>query len=171
MFSSQSPRSFSSIELLEQRIAPATLIVTSLLDDGSGGTLREAVDMANLTPADTIVFKAGLAGTILLTNTRIPISAPLTIKGPGVDKITVSGENTTRAFFITDGDAAKSSPVSISNIAIIGGGGTNGGAVIDFEPLRLTNVVMTGGSVNNQGGGLFVDRLLHRREWRLRLGR
>ncbi len=150
-----------AVEPLEARIAPATLHVISLLDDLSGGTLREAIIAANLDPAtaDTIVFDPGVTGSIDIDPAKngIPIAGPLTIKGPGVDKLTVNGGNTTRAFFIDDGDAGRLSPVSISNLGIIGGaGGTNGGAIVCLEPLSLTNVGITGGQVNNAGGGLWV---------------
>ena len=150
-----------NIEPLEARIAPATLHVTSLLDDLSGGTLREAIIAANADPAtaDTIVFDPGVTGSIDLDPLKnaIPITGPVTIKGPGIDKLTVNGGNTTRAFFIDDGDAGLLSPVSISNLGIVGGaGGTNGGAIVCFEPLSLTNVGITGGQVNSSGGGLWV---------------
>lgn len=150
------------IEPLEARIAPANFLVTSLLDDLSGGTLREAVDAANADPAkaDTITFQAGLNGTILLDPAKngISIEGPVAIKGPGIDKITVSGAGTTRAFFIQDNDPAKLSAVSISNLSIIGGsGGTNGGAIVCFEPLTLSKVAISGGSVNSEGGGLWVE--------------
>ena len=52
-------------ELLESRIAPATFIVTSLLDDGDGNklTLREAIDAANTQPdKDTITFASTVRG-------------------------------------------------------------------------------------------------------------
>ena len=150
-----------NIEPLEARIAPATLHVTSLLDDLSGGTLREAIIAANADPAtaDTIVFDPGVTGSIDLDPLKnaIPITGPVTIKGPGIDKLTVNGGNTTRAFFIDDGDAGLLSPVSISNLGIVGGaGGTNGGGIVCSEPLSLTNVGITGGQVNSSGGGRWV---------------
>ncbi len=73
-------------ELLEPRIAPATFIVTSLLDDGSDGTLRKEILDANAAPgADTIVFKLTdplLPHTILLGGTEIPITDTLRSRAP-----------------------------------------------------------------------------------------
>src|SRR4051794_17117209 len=109
MNSPRRPRSVSAIEQLESRIAPATLIVTSLADDGSPETLRSKVIEANATPAaDTIVFQPGLAGPIVLDGNLqvINITAPLTIKGPGADKISISGSDKIHVFFVDDGDAA-----------------------------------------------------------------
>ena len=48
---------YSTPELLESRIAPATFTVTSLLDDGSDGTLRKEIADANAAAGpDQIVF-------------------------------------------------------------------------------------------------------------------
>ncbi len=149
-----------NIEPLEARIAPASFIVTSLADLPVGGetSLREAVDLANLDPAtaDTITFKPGLTGTIALLST-IQVVGPVAIKGPGIDKLTVDASGTTRAFFIQNNPASEST-VSLSNLGIVGGsGGTNGGAIVCFEPLSLTKVGITGGQANDSGGGLWVE--------------
>src|SRR4051812_6641941 len=89
-------------ELLESRIAPATFIVNSLLDNGDGAntTLREAIVAANLRPgADTITFAAalfpsGAPGTITLAGAaEIDITDTITIKGPGIDRLTISGND------------------------------------------------------------------------------
>ena len=110
-------RGLYSPELLESRIAPATIIVNSLLDNGDGAntTLREAILLANDNAthpgADTIIFDpAILPGTITLNGTEIDITDTLTIKGPGIDKLTVSGNDASRIFDIGDGVAAVLHP-------------------------------------------------------------
>src|SRR6266853_3973584 len=116
-------------ELLESRIAPAAFVVTSLVDDGSDGaatTLREAIGMANAHPgADTVSFLQGLIGKIPLVaaNGAIAITDTLTIKGPGIDLITISGGDMIRIFKIDDLDAdpAVLHPVSISGLTFIDG--------------------------------------------------
>ena len=67
------------LEALEDRLAPAAYHVTSLSDDGSAGTLRDAINQANANPgADTIDFQ--VAGTIVLGGTQLPtITDALTI--------------------------------------------------------------------------------------------
>lgn len=156
---------FAAIELLEPRIAPATFVVTSPLDDNvTPGTLRDAITKANADPdtADTITFTnlglpAGFHGVIRLDNPLL-IDGPLTIKGPGSGKLDISGQGTVRIFFITDGDTGKDSPTVISGLSLIEGGfGTNGGAINSSESLTLSDVVVANSSVNNSGGGIYVD--------------
>ena len=66
----------------------ANFPVTSLADDGSAGTLRDALTSANANAdADTITFASGLTGTVTLAGT-LPISASVDIQGPGANKVT-----------------------------------------------------------------------------------
>ncbi len=151
-------------ELLESRIAPATFLVTSLLDDGSEGTLRKEITDANLAPgADTIVFKLAdplLPHTIVLNGTEIAITGTLTIKGPGVDLLTVSGANASRIFNIADGDNTVLHPTAISGLTLTDGNfGGAGGAIFSSESLALTNVVVHSSYAGSSGGGVFVVTL------------
>ena len=154
-------------ELLESRIAPATIIVTSLADDGSGGiTLREAVGLANDTVthpgADTITFDpAVLPGTITLTGGEILINGTLTIKGPGIDKLTVDANDLSRIFKINDSGDPVLHPTAISGLTLFDGnssGSGGGGAISSTESLALTNVVIESSRTDagGTGGGVFV---------------
>ncbi len=96
------PSSFH-IEVLESRIAPATFIVSNLLDAGDG-SLRDAIAKANLAAGlDTITFgKVGKTtgiGSIKLSSAALSITDALTIDGAG--KVTVDGQNKTQLFTIT----------------------------------------------------------------------
>src|SRR5437588_12630932 len=67
------------LERLEDRLAPAVLIVSSSLDDSGAGTLRTLLAAANADAAqglsDTIVFDASLAGaTVVLTQGELRLS-------------------------------------------------------------------------------------------------
>lgn len=56
----------NTIERLEDRIAPAVFLVTTL-NDGGEGSLREAIADANAAPGkDTVLFAADLQGVITL---------------------------------------------------------------------------------------------------------
>jgi len=165
---------FPSIEPLESRIAPATLIVTSLADHGPG-TLRAALDTANATPTtvDTIIFKLPAApahseNTIDLTTGPLGTFGNIKIIGPGAGKLIIDAQGNSSVFSISDNGisgrgAAVDSPASISGLSIVGGHvpGGPGGGIYCTESLTLKNVVVSGNSnggtsLTDLGGGLAV---------------
>lgn len=85
----------------------ATIVVTTLNDTGAG-SLRAAIDSANNTVADTIVFDPALfasgAQTITLTTGELNVDGnanaadALTIIGPDENLLTISGNNSSRIF-------------------------------------------------------------------------
>jgi VCBS repeat-containing protein len=80
---------------------PATVTVTNLNDSGAG-SLRDAIAQANASSdANTIVFAAGVTGTITLTSGQIRISGPVTIVGPGAANLTFDGTANARIFVNT----------------------------------------------------------------------
>src|SRR5262249_49360320 len=83
----------ASVSFNLQNIA---LVVDTLADstDPSDGktSLREAIALANGAPGpNTIIFAAGLTGTITLTQGELIITDSVTITGPGASALTVSG--------------------------------------------------------------------------------
>jgi hypothetical protein len=172
-----------SLEVLEGRIAPATLTVTNNSDSGAAGSLRG--EIAAAAPGDTIVFAPGLSGTTITLNSAngpLSITKSLTIQGLGANQLAVSGGNATQVFNI-----AASTTVSISGLSIENGlaQGANasvgpdvpatvgqGGGIFNRGVLTLTNDVVTGNQAqggngntgttasnkfgaDGQGGGLF----------------
>src|SRR5262249_30637854 len=125
------------LEVLEDRTVPSTLTVTNYLDTGvaGDGSLRGEIALAQ--SGDTINFAPSLAGqTITLTSGELAITKSLDIEGPGANRLTISGNNTSRVFDIsggvtvtiagmtmTDGLANGSAPV----LASTGGGILNFG--------------------------------------------
>src|SRR5262249_25744632 len=71
------------------------LTVTSPLDDGSQGTLRQAI--ADAMAGDTIDFALNYPATITLTSGELGIGKNLTIKGPGGQSLKVSGNHVIQA--------------------------------------------------------------------------
>jgi hypothetical protein len=165
-------------EALEDRHLLATITVTSLTDNGSGGTtLREAVTSAN--SGDTIVFAASLfssgPATIQLSSTdtghlRLEVDN-LTIQGPGADLLTIRAHDPTpasdngdgrRIFNIGDGNGSNFIDVTISGLTLAGGDPNlgdpdtgSGGAIRNMENLTVLNCVFTdnftfgGGAISN----------------------
>src|SRR5208282_5170453 len=79
----------------------ATITVTSLLDTGSG-TLRDAINTANGTPAAVDTINFSVSGTITLGSPLPAVantSGALTIDGSG-QTITISGANAVQIFAI-----------------------------------------------------------------------
>src|SRR4030095_2089001 len=153
-----SKMAMQSIEPLDPRIAPATFVVTSLADGGTG-SLREAVGEANDRPgADLIVFKAGLTGTIGITSGQIAITDALTIKGPGASKLALGAFRLSRILSVFDGDNSKDSPLNISGLSFFDGvvSGGPGGAIASLESLNVKGCVFMGNGSTASGGAIDV---------------
>jgi hypothetical protein len=159
--------SFTGIEPLESRIAPASVttpteFVSTLKDitnsTHSTGSLRDAIYLAdNATGLTDIVFKAhgkALHGTIALSATlgALPaITNDVNISGSG---ITINGGGKVQGLSIT-GDKTG---ISISGLAITNGSASAGG---DLSITGGTNISLTGVKLSNGkaaiGGGLYID--------------
>lgn len=124
----------------------ATLTVTNLNDAGVG-SLRDQIVSA--TPGDTVVFDAGLTGTIALAST-LDVAQNLTIQGPGAGNLTISGQGAVRVFNVTAG-ALTVSGVTVANGFFNG----LGGAFSVTTSLALRNSVLTGNTGTN-GGAIFI---------------
>jgi predicted outer membrane repeat protein len=154
-------RRFPTIERLEDRIAPASFLVTNLLDDNSPGSLRKAVnDSNNGNGPDTIKFKAGLTGTIVL-NGSLAFDEGITIKGPGSSKLTIDGGGVDRVFVFSN--VQTDDPISVSGLTVTNGLAAEGAGIFSTEPLSLTDVKITGnhsplnGSINGCGIWAHID--------------
>jgi hypothetical protein len=121
-------------------------------------TLRQAITDANANSgADTIVFKSGVTGTILLTDDPVTITEALTVQGPGSADITVDGDGTYRTFNVDP--ATSYDPVSISGLTLtdgyVGGGGPGAAIVNDDADLTISSSAISNSSAygSNAGGG------------------
>jgi hypothetical protein len=145
-------------------VAPPS--VTLLTDTGVAGELRYAVN--NACAGSTIDLTA-LSGTITL-GSRLRVDDNLTIKGPGASSLALDGGQSTRLFFIGNGN------VAINNLTLqnglgkggdthSGGGGAgmggaiyqNGGSLTLAGVAFISNTAQGGNynGVNGQGGGGF----------------
>jgi HYR domain len=119
----------------------ATITVMNTNDSGAGSLRQAIIDAGS---GDTIDFS--VTGTITLTTGELPINKDLSIAGPGISNLIVSGNHASRVFEINSGKAVMISGLTISDGS--GGGIFNGGT------LTLDNVVVSGNSSAN-GGGVF----------------
>ncbi|MBI2729288.1 MAG: choice-of-anchor D domain-containing protein, partial [Sphingobacteriales bacterium] len=127
-------------------------VVTNSNDAGPG-SLRQAVLEA--CPGSTITF-SGVTGTIVLTTGEIVINKNLTINGPGVNLLSVSGNNSSRVFNINTLNVS----VNINNLTITKGFaasfGSGGGINNNRGTITLTNMIFLENSAYG-GGGLYND--------------
>ena len=92
-----------SVERLEDRTVPSTFTVHNLADSGPG-SLRQAIDDANANPgADLIRFASPVGGTLTLTSSQLSITDDLILDGPGVHRLTISGNDASRVFSVSGG--------------------------------------------------------------------
>ncbi len=157
-----------AVEALEDRLVPALFHVTSLLDDGSPGTLRDAILQANANPGpDAIDFQ--VTGTISLNGSQLPAftdDATTAITGPS-GGITLDAHGASRIFEVNAGATA-----SLTGLTLANGSALDGGAgIYNQGTMSLTNVTLSGNTaafagdffntvVGGNGGGIRNDGTL-----------
>ncbi len=165
-----------TLEVLEDRLAPATLTVNTLSDTTGGSqlSLRDAilaVDHGSYTgPAtgqvsgtfgsnDTILFQSGLNGALGLNNASGPlvISSNVTITAnPTLNAITISGQSKTGDFEVTSPAAATIAGLTITN----GKDSTNLFGGIDVQAdaaLTVNGCTFVSNQSTGAGGGAILN--------------
>ncbi len=138
-------------------------VVTSTADDGTGCTLREALESimsgnpadgcsdAGSTGVDRIEFDPAVTGTISL-NAELPIvRQSIDIVGPGSAILAINGQGLYRSGFLID-SPGNSATVALSGLTLTGGYNLNQGAtllVYDGEALELNDVVIDNSGCND----------------------
>jgi hypothetical protein len=150
---------------LEPRALLSTLVVTNDNDSGSG-SLRNAINGA--ASGDVITFARSAYGTITLTSGPLLVNMiNLTIQGPGASKVTVNGAGSFSDFELfsvlppTDPPPPNFVPnsVSISGLTIANGnafsngGFGDGGGIVNFDALTLSNSVLENNTAPMAGFG------------------
>jgi hypothetical protein len=121
----------SSLEQLEARIAPSTILVTTLSDNATtpaAGSLRAAIEHANAysgAGVPKIAFKPGLHGTISLQGDLPALTHSVTISGPGAGALIVNGN----AHGLIQIGGTDPLTVTINGLQLKGGQAANGGGV------------------------------------------
>ncbi|ARV62335.1 hypothetical protein BZZ01_30230 [Nostocales cyanobacterium HT-58-2] len=130
------------------------ITVTSTADKGSG-SLRDAIAQAK--SGDTIQFGSNLSKqTITLTSGELAINKNLTIDGAGANDLTISGNNASRIFNVTE----RGTTFSVKNLTLANGKSSGdgedgaGGAIktVTSDKLTTLNVENTK-FLNNKSSG------------------
>src|SRR6056297_4282133 len=127
--------------------------VTNTSDSGAG-SLRQAI--ADVDTGGTISFDNALSGDVITLSSEITINKSLTIQGLGADKLSVSGNNSNRIFYIEN-----NSNVNISDLSIVDGNrmGTrarNGGGISLYNNCNLSLLNVNFKNCTAQLGGAIV---------------
>lgn len=126
----------------------ATLTVTNVNDSGPG-SLRQA--MLNAVSGDTIDFASSANGVIVLQSALPPIGVNVTINGPGVANLAITGRY--QAFSMAGAAAVTITGLSIDNCSA--GIGSSGAAIVNFSAaVTVTNVNLFGNSAPDGGGAI-----------------
>ena len=131
-----------------------TLIVSNTADSGQG-SLREAIALAN--NGDTIQFSKKLSEkTIVLKSGQLVLNKNLTIDGKDATNLTISGNNSSRVFYLDKKKKAILKNLTIANGKTEGAGGgidTRHESDITLENVKLHN------NTSELGGGMRVGHL------------
>jgi hypothetical protein len=130
----------------------ANVTVDSLADAPDPGhtTLRDALHVVNTSgdPSSLITFASGLTGTINLTS-RLTTFYPVSIEGPGADRITISGQDNVRILY-AEPASPETIDVTVSGLTLAHGhaeGTMNnrlGGAIFAYNTnLTVSNAVLS----------------------------
>jgi hypothetical protein len=146
------------------------ITVTNLNDDSNSGSLRWAINSANLDLTITqIDFTSALTGTLTLTSDLPQIINDLTIVGPGANYFTISGDNLYSMFKVATGKTLMISGLTFTqnksgNGTIFYAGnsnfisssivvtGNNGNAFFSASDSTIT---ISNATFTNNGGNLF----------------
>ncbi|QDT30334.1 putative outer membrane protein PmpI precursor [Gimesia panareensis] len=138
------------------------LVVDTLSDaddgDYSSGhlSLREAIKLANQTfDTDQITFSNSLAGGTIMLESELLISSGMHIIGLGQEQLTLDGGDDSRIFRIDDGDTYSAAGVEISGLSLKHGSADRGGAILNYEDLLLSDVVLTENTATTDGGAIY----------------
>jgi hypothetical protein len=148
-----------------ENVTNTAFSVTNLNDSGPG-SLRQAIIEANADPNTPHTITFGVTGTITLTSALPVITRSMTISGPGVNQITISG-NQTFQLFIIDLEAT----LDISNVTVRAGFAPNaafGGAFQAAGALNVdtcvisdnTSPVIAGSAIGGVGGPITIRNSL-----------
>lgn len=140
--------------------------VTNTNDSGSG-SLRQAIEDANMaggTPTITFDSAAFATPQVITLASSLPVTASMTVEGPGANLVTISGNNALRVMTVSGGVSLMLSDVTVSNGSATGGGGiqvASTGHLTLFQCVISNNFsISSGGGILHQGGGgtLTIER-------------
>lgn len=144
----------------ESEATTLSIVVDSLGDDNDGNygagqlSLREAILQSNANTGfvDTITFSSSLSGVITLGAGELTLTDGVTITGPSLGQLVISGGNASRILTVNAGVTA-----TISGLFFTDGNDTGdigGGAINNLGTLTLTRSIFTDNTAASTGGAI-----------------
>ena len=128
---------------------PSSDLVVTNSNDSGAGSLRDA--LASACPGSTVTFDmtpGHVTSPITLTGGEILIDRDVTITGPALENLIISGNDSRRVFDISLGHR-----VAISSLTITGGKADSGAAIRSQGNLLISNSTFAGNHTTGEGSG------------------
>ncbi len=141
----------------------AIITVSSAADSGKG-TLREAILQAN--SGDTVRFNSSLANKkIKLTSGQLKIVKNLTVDGADAENLTISGNQSSRIFFVDSDKELALKNLTIADARTVSGKKSDfnpaqsggGGVYVHFAGTLTVENIQFKDNVADMGGGIYVN--------------
>jgi photosystem II stability/assembly factor-like uncharacterized protein len=129
-----------------------SVIVTNTNNSGEG-SLRKAIKDVGID--GEILFDLTYPATIVV-DSQLVIDRNITITGPEIGDLTISGKKNDRIIFINEDLNVNISNLSISNGHASGESADGGGIYCNSSNLFLNNVTIRGNSADSNGGGIYL---------------
>lgn len=156
---------FAVVLFLSSTVSAATFTVTKTADTNDGVcdadcSLREALAVANSNPDhDIVIFDSTYFSTprTIVINSELSNAeyAILEIRGPGMDLLTIDGNNATRIFFNNFGGLAYLSGTTFKNANGAAGYNHHGALILSYSRF-IDNRAIEGGALHNDSGPMRV---------------
>ena len=140
-------------DTLHVTVTPCPVLTVTSTADSGPGTLRQAI--VDVCEGGTIDFAFTEPTTITLTSGQLTIDKPLTIAGPGVDILTISGNDAFRVMKVTA--ETRLSGLTLAHGYIFS---EDGGGIYNSGNLTLANCAITDNWTNRNGGGIYSSGVL-----------
>lgn len=154
-----------SLEALEDRLVLSTFLVTNASDNLAPGSLRYAIQQANLpgNANSTVDITSEVEEPIVLTQGELPINASMTIRNDSGCSLEIHQSTANARVFHVGSNAAAVTIVGggADTLTIDGGrasGGNGGGFLVDSSATTLTlnDVKIVNNSADGDGGGIYA---------------
>jgi hypothetical protein len=135
------------------------LVVTTTNDAGAGSLRQTILDTSVV--EHSITFASNIVGNVKLTSGELSVGRDLNIIGPGAGILAISGNNSSRAFYILSGWNVFISKLTIRDGRVTGSTGlpgqngqeARGGGIMNEGTLSLTSCVVSNNTLTGGTGG------------------